>query len=414
MGLRHLTVAAVLLGAPFALLIAPGAAHAQDFEDDDEFVFDDEADLPESDDPPEDEEGDEEGEEADGSEPPEAPPTDPSGEVDLLGDDEDIDFFDPVGEETEEAPAEDLFSEDPDAPTDVLAPGTDDADTYRAKQREIRGMASDEEVMAWEAYLEEYPNSIFRERIEERVDTLLSAQYRLRLDEEGEAGRDADDAELLVTQSLRMPNINPRTRLGAAFAFGFPGYFGGKLDFEYAFLRNVSARAGLEGRYSGWGLDLGAKYAFVKSQRLQFVATVMTDVRLNFAPLQFMVRPQLGFGKIVGPAQILLTVGADITARGNAGVALLGGLHVNVRVAPPVAIFAESDAYVRNLGRTQGEGVFTFDNVTFGLKFYPGVRKRTDDPLEIAAGGTIPVARQYLEYYLGSVQAQANYFFPDR
>jgi hypothetical protein len=306
---------------------------------------------------------------------------------------EEVDIFD--GESTEE---------------EVLAEGVDNARLYRKQQEAMEDLDPDEEIMAWEEYLTQYPASIFRERIQTRIDELEDASYRATLSS-GRGTADAKDAELLFVSPLHLPNVNPRTRVqvGLDFGFGTPVYVRGTADVEYAVLRNLSVHGGLWGRYSGWGFDLGARYAFVKSAKLQFVATFIADIRLNFNPLFFEARPQLAFGKIIGPVQILLTAGAAIESRANAGVALIGGLHVSARLAPPVALFVETDVYVRNVGRDAGP--FTFDVISVGLRLFPRFRNRPDaDPLEINAAGHVPYATKYLQPYFGAVQVQGTYY----
>jgi hypothetical protein len=350
---------------------------------------------------------------------PASPPASPPAEEDddLLDDEEgpvddvapkpgDPGFLDPEDDERDDA---DL----------LLAPGVDSLETYRAQEKAVRGMAADEETMAWEAYLQTWPNSVYRTVIEDRIEALLTQSFQMRIDGGDDGSLDADQQELLFVQPLGMTNVNPRTAVQLGLDFGFPTYIGLNADFEYAFKRNISAHVGLAGRYAGWGLDIGSRWAFVKSTKLQFVGTLVADISFSQRVSQsldgggdqntayFLARPQLAFGKIIGPVQLLLTAGAEIGSRKNQGVAILGGLHVGARVAEPVGVFVETDVYVRNLGRE--EGVFNFSVLTFGLKFYPMAKKK-GNPMEIGMGGHLPVATQYLQYYLGAVGAQGTYY----
>lgn len=357
------------------LLVGAGSsvAHAQDFDD---FIFDDEDRPP----PPPKEEGD-----AD----------DPL----ILPDDEDEeDFLAPE----EEGPGLDLGDED------VRRDGEDSARDYRAQQSATRGMAADEEVMAWEAYLERFPNSIYREQIEARIDKLVESQFRMGL--EGPAGEvDAAKRELIFVSPLNLPNVNPRTRLQVGLDFGVPIAARGGIDFELAFLRNLSAHVGLMGRYGGWGLELGPRWAFVKSARHDLVVTLNTDLRVNFGPLYFQARPQLGIGKIFGPVQIVANIGTEIETRRRATAAVIGGLHVAARLADPIGVWAEASSYGRNL---TGEGdSFTFNVISFGIRLFPKMGNRTDDPLEIGAGAHVPYAQRYYQPYLGAAHVQGNYYF---
>ncbi len=381
-------------------LLSTAPALAQDFgEDDDEPLFG----------PADPEDGDEPAEEAPpergASKPGAAPPADaPEPE------DDDVDYTDPEedgddgriildDEEEEEAPGE----------------GEDTSTIYRAQTMAVAGMEADEEVLAWEAYLEEYPASLYRDTIQARIDALLTALTRGRDGRPG-AGpgseREARRAELLFHSPLHMTNVNPRSRIQASFEFGFPFFPAVVLDAEIALLRQLSVHAGFNRRYAGWGLEVGTRGAFVKSAKDQLVFSGSLDLRVNFGPTSFQIRPQLAFGKIFGPAQLLLTFGSEIDTRPNAGVGLIGGAHVNVRVAQPVGVFVETDFYARNLGR-EGKP-FLFQLLTFGLTFYPKVGRRTDDPLEISAAGNMAVGRQYTQYYFGAIQAQANYYLPSK
>lgn len=401
-----------MLGLFFAMsfgTLAP-SAYAQD----DDFTFEEEGD-----DPFFDGELPEEPDEAPPADAPpadappaDAPPATPAKEEDLLGD-EGLDFEDET-DETGETVEEDLFGAERDTRSEVLAPGTDNVRIYRDQQKAFAELPADEEVMAWEAYLAEYPASIFRERIMARMDELQDAQYKDRIirDEE-RSGKDPAQAEILLAQPLHMPSINPRTRVGLGLDLGFGAgtlYTGGRANFEYALLRNLSIGAGLGGGYNGWGLEFGAHYAPVKSAKDKLIFTILADFKLNFAPFFFQIRPQLALAKVVGPAQIMLSVGTEIGTRPGESVAILGGAHVHVRVAEAVAVFAETEIYARNLSREGG--AFLFENVTVGLRFYPKMKKRQDDPIQIDAGGTAAVASQYLQYYLGAVGLQGQYFIP--
>lgn len=374
--------------------------------------------------PPDDEDDfdfDQAGDDDDAPAPRKPAPSDDGDEP--LPSDEDVDYEDGDDRDDLLGGAEE---EDERDERELLAPGSDNAEIFGKQEAKVRSMPPDEEVMAWETYLEKYPNSLYRGRIEERIEGLVESQFQMRIG--GRAGVkgsgpvDADQMEIQLTQAIGLDNINPRTRAQLGLLFGFPTYLELDADFEYALKRQVSIHAGMHGRYTGWSFDIGAKYAFVKSTKLNLVATVMADIGAQFSQrvsqqiagdnadanaTQLVVRPQLGLGKVVGPVQLLLTAGAEVLTRANASPALIGGLHVSGRVAPPVAIYAESEFYVRQLGREAGP--FNFAVVAVGFKFYP-ITKRTDDPLEVAMAGMMPVSSGYMQPYLGAVQAQGVYY----
>jgi hypothetical protein len=400
----------------FAVFCTSFATPALAQDTDDEFFFDEEEgsesdqedqDSEESDDD-DDEEGDDDASEEDAGDTKPAPLDD-----DEFDDgDDDILFEDEVDEESGEVLEDDLLEGEEDVEEEVVQPGTDSAEVYREAASDYAELESEDEVMAWEQYLDEYPNSLFKDRIQERVDLLLQNQFAMRIDEEG--GRaNASDAEIILVRPAHLTNVNPRTMLTAGLEFGFPGYIRANADFEYAILRRLSVHGGISGRYHGWGLEAGTKYAFVKSAKDQVVASALLDFRLNFNALFFQVRPQLAVGKIFGPVQLLATFGAEIETRQGAGVAFIGGAHVAARLAPAVGIFVETDFHVRNVGREAG--AFAFDLATIGLRFYPQFKKRPgEDVLEIHAAGHAAAASRYLSYFLGSVQAQGVYYLPSK
>ncbi len=388
-------------------LMFPALGMAQDdpFGDEEDFVFD--GDLTDAEDPPKD---------SDDKDAAPAPAPEPEP---LLEDEDDLVFEDEVSEEGERV-EDDLF-EDETAGTDASSlPGQDTVETFRAKERELAGVAADEEIMAWEAYLETYPNALYRERIEARIQTLLDEQYRRastggRLDpaDPEAVTDDLRDEEIFLVSPLRLPNLNPRSRVVAGALLGVPVKVQAWADFEYAFLRNLSMHAGLWGRATGWGLEVGVRGSPVKSAKDKVLLTPALDLRLNFGPLLFAVRPQLGVGAILADrVHLLANVGAEIAAQANASAAVFGGLHLSGRIAPPISVFLEADVYARRL--TRAEGAFVFASVGLGLRFHPRLKGREDDPLEVVAAGYARAASQYVEPYQGAAAIQAAYYLPSR
>lgn len=393
------------------LAVVPSALAQDDpFADDDDFVFDDLSDgeeepAPEED--PEDEASQDEGAE-------------PAPAEESLSDDEEVfEFEDEVSEEGERV-EEDLFTEEGAGTDAVQQEGQDNVEAYRAQQRELRGAAADEEIMAWEAYLERYPNALYKERIQARIQELLDEQYRraqlggsLDPDDPTASAVDLKDQQVPLVSPLRLPNLNPRSRVLAGGMFGYPLHLEAWADFEYAFKRQVSIHAGLWGRYTGWGIEVGVRGSPVKSAKDKVVLTPALDLRLNFGPLLFSVRPQLGVGAILADrVDLLANFGAEINAQRNASVGLFGGLHLSVRVAPPVAVFLESEVYARRI--TRAEGAFVFGNVGLGLRFYPKLKKRDDDPLEVLAAGFARSTSRYLEPFQGAAAVQVAYYLKDQ
>lgn len=392
---RKLAVWMLSMGLPWVGL-HPAIAQDDLFDDDDDFLFDDE---PSSEAPQDREEG------------PDDPPQDP-----LESDEDDLVFEDEVTEEGEIG-GDDLFEGEEAGADASRVTGRDSVEMYRAKQREVRGSAADEEIMAWEAYLEAYPNALYRERIEARVQELLDEQYRqatlggdLDPRDPSRAEQDLKRQEILLVSPVALPNLNPRSRVLVGGLIGVPVAGGAWADFEYAPLRQLSVHGGLWGRGTGWGLEVGVRGSPVKSARDQFLFTPALDFRLNFGPLLFSVRPQVGVGAIVAKNLHLLgNVGTEITAQANATVGVFGGIHLSYRVAPPVAVYVESDMYARQLARADGS--FVFGSVGLGLRFYPQLKNREgEDALEIMAGGYARTASRYFEPWQGAAAVQGAYY----
>ncbi len=346
----------------------------------------------------------------------------PDDEEDLLEDEEDLQFSDEVDDEGA-IQQTDMFGDDTsDTQTILRAPGTDDAELYRAEQARLASVPADEEVMAWEAYLETYPNTLFRDRITTRMEELEGAAYRQKI-RRTSTTQNAADAELLFVLPNHLPNVNPRSKVQAGIDIGVPGSFRGIADFEWALKRNVSVHGGFAGTYEGWGLELGTRYAFVKSAKSKVVATLIADLRLGFTPLVFQFRPQIAVGKIwdVGSSgvniQLIVSGGTRVgtlppgtapNASIVSQIGVFGGLHLSVRVAPPVAVFFETDFDLKSLDRAGG--LFAFQSIGLGLRFFPKLKNRDDDPLQVDVAGHVAVGSQYTQYFLGSVQAQGGYF----
>ncbi len=393
-----------------AMFVSP-VALAQDEdplfgEEDDEDIF---GESEESDDTEDDDVFDEEDDEdlfGEGEESETSGESGESGQEDVFSEDEDIDFED-------EEEAKDLLEGEESAEERLQQEGVDSAEIYRAQVAEVKGSAPDEEIMAWEAYLEDYPNSLFRDTIQARIDTLVGAQFNA-IDGLEEQRVDAASEEIRFVSPVLMGNLNPRTRFHANIEFGIPGYFGTNVDFEYAFKRNISLHGGLAGRFNGLGVEIGPRWAFVKSTRHQLVATLIGDVRVNLDPLYFAFRPQLGVAKIWGPVQLHAYVGTEVEARQFSTPAVLGGLSISGRVADSVGLFAETQLYFRGLGSDNDAGYYSFNNVVIGLRFFFGDKKGNNDPFEMALAGGMPYQMQYLGAYQANVMGQFDYYFNDK
>ena len=111
-----------------------------------------------------------------------------------------------------------LEDDDEDLPLDQLPPGTDNASIYRAQMAEVKGMAADEEGMAWEQYLQTYPNSVFRKQVEDRINELSESMFAA---DRRQTNVDEGQRELNFSQAMLMEAVDPRSRIRAGFEWGY-------------------------------------------------------------------------------------------------------------------------------------------------------------------------------------------------
>lgn len=327
---------------------------------------------------------------------------------DLLGDEEDeLDAIEIDGDGSEQSESDLLEDE---IGEDVIGgPGQDNAGIYQKYQQGMRQLLPDEEIIAWERYLQKYPNSLFIDRIEKRMDDLTNELYGEDLVAEQARRVDADQQDIPIEQPLQLENINPTSRVRAGFEWGLTDYMNLLADFEYGIRRDLSAHASFRNRLSGWSLEPGVKWAFVKSARMQLIVTAMLDFRMNTSPFFLGLTPQLGIGKrfVVGdrPLDIQLQAGAIIETRSNAPAHIIGGLNASYGVSETVAVFLEGTFDVKNL-TSDVTNPFYWSTAGFGLKFKPINR------MDIMVGTTIPYAYNYWQLHFGSIMLQVNYFLP--
>lgn len=376
-----------------SLLLCVGA-FAQDADD---FP---EADLPELEDAPT--EGEDDGlPEEDGSDALEGPEVAPQDEADDgFDDDDDIDFFDDDSDE-------DLLGDDKDA---GQMTGTDSASDFRDTKTELDGMPADERLAGWEDYLRRFPTTNFLEQISREIQAAESEMY-------GDGIRQ-DVVERVGTRGLYMPelvqaeNINPATRLKLGFEFGLPDWLNLVADFEYGLSRRFSVHGGARQRISGWSGDLGPRYAIVKDDKSGLIVSVMTDFHFNANPGFYGVRP--GAGVAFRPFEKLW-----LQAQGNVEFEFIEGYMANryqaaggahYRASDAVALYVEG-AYNSKFLNWPG-GNFRFHTTTFGMRFYPGVRKADwTGNSEVIMGGTVPVSYQFWDRHLGAAAVQSLTYF---
>jgi len=301
--------------------------------------------------------------------------------------------------------------DDTEMPT---GPGVDSADAYRQAQERAAALPLDEAIQMWEAYLVQYPQSLFRTRINEDIQKLMDDLYSSRIAGSGPAV-DAMAEEVLLSQGLHLDNMNPRSRFQTAFEWGAPAWMNLIVDYEHAFSRNFSVHGAIGREYAGWSATPGVKWALVKSTRTQTVLTLMTDAHLNLNPAFPGLRPQLAFGKRFGDTLDLIVMGGgELEFRDPLGVVATGGAHITVHASDTVGVFFETNTHFKNFN-WEGD-VFTFDVLSFGMKFYPqkaSVESTSRKDMEVNLGATIPYWAQYWQYHYGSFMGQFNYYVPN-
>ena len=367
-----------------SLLVLP--AHAQDDDDwfDDEEVEEDEAERIDADD------------EIDAEEDPEDDEW--TFDEEEAFDDGDGDFF-----------RDD--EEDDDITQELGQPGQDSAAIYREARARNMKLGSEDELVAWENYLEEYPNSLFMSQIEARIDELGDEVYSQRIGEGFGPAEDAMRQEINFAQPLLLESIDPRTKVRLGFELGLPNYLAGHADLEWQILREFSVHGGYHKRYSGGNLEAGAKYALVKSKRTNTLVTGMLDFHYNVNPGFPALRPQVGVGKrfdVVQGLDVQLIGGGDFEFRSSDGVQIrtIGGANATLIAADNVAVFFETSTNLKHI--LWEEGTFAFNVLTFGFRFMPG--EQLDLPMQAALAADVPYSTQYWGYHYGAVQGDFQYF----
>lgn len=296
--------------------------------------------------------------------------------------------------------------EEEDTPLDELPPGTDNAATYRAQLDQVSIMASDEEGMAWEQYLQTYPNSVFRAQIEDRIGELSESMFAA----DRQAGPvDAGKKELNFSSGMLMESLDPRSKIRAGFEWGFPNWINLIVDYETQLQRNLSVHGGLQHRFAGWNLEGGARYALIKSTRTNMIVTAIGDVHLNLDPIAPGFRPMLGVGKrfeLKGDAYV------DVQAQGGSDLMLfpagfsprwLAGTNVTVSPSEKVKVFMETTTVMKDVGWEEG-GTFRFNQIAFGIRFQAG------EKTIVGTGAVVPYSANYWRYHYGSVMADMNHY----
>jgi nitrogen fixation-related uncharacterized protein len=328
-------------------------------------------------------------------------------------DGEDIDFTDP-GEEDELE-----FGDDEDDEQETLkpqGPGEDTASLYRAAEKEYREMSPEEELIAWEQYLKKYPKSLFRDRIETRMEDLSSLLYSERVpgSDRGARNEDAAERELSFMSPIHMASVDTRQKLSVEAQWGYPSWIGFGLDYEHAFWREFSAHGGITRDLTGFALVGGAKYDILKSARTGTLFGVGLDFKGNTIPGFFGMKPAVYFGQrlpVLSGLDLQLMGAADMEIRDPFGVRWHGGFAAELRPSPIVSVYLETAVYMKAISGDV-DTTFSFATGIFGLRFTPIVG---DDEghgrIEAGIAADAPYTYHYWGFYRGAVDLLGNYYF---
>lgn len=335
---------------------------------------------------------------------------DAADDLDLLDDEEELDSIDTTGDDEEDGEDSDLLGDSIDE-DEIDQEGQDNSKLYRNAVEDFSELAADEEMLAWDRYLEKYPNTLYRDRIERRLDDLEAELYQERKTVKDDDRLDADQREVPISQALLLQNINPRNRFVGGFEWGLPNYINFMADYEHAFQRDLSVHGGIRNRFLTWNVEAGVRYAVIKSSRTQTLLTGIMDFRFALSPAYVAVRPQVAFGqRFADRVDVQAQIGIDQELRSGSQVRLIGGANVTVYIDERVSVFVETNYNAKGFTDDEVTGLFTFPVGSFGLKLRPEIKGQPDGFLEFNIGASVPYATRYLRWHEGSIMAQVNIY----
>lgn len=289
--------------------------------------------------------------------------------------------------------------------------GEDDADIYRKFKEELERLDPAEEAISWQEYLDEYPKSIFRPAIEQRIEELEGELYGERIESQFDRQGGDGNAEIKLTQPVFLSNIDPRQKFHVGFEMGMPSTFNILLDYEHQIKRELSVHGGLRSSVSGTYFEPGVKYAFIKSARLQMLSTANFDLMLGD---NVGVRPTVGWGKRFSlkndvMLDAMAQVGSELIVSPSFDPRLQGGFQVAVAPSEAIRFFMETSVYMKDLNWDRGDA-FAFNTLTFGIKFFDS-KKPNNSAYEAGAVANVPYYYKYWRQHYGSITGDLNWYF---
>ncbi len=293
----------------------------------------------------------------------------------------------------------------------IRGEGEDDADIYRDFKAELERLDPAEEAISWQEYLDQYPKSIFRPAIEQRMLELEEELYNTRIEDRYRNDGGDGTAEIKLTQPIFLSNIDPRQKFHAGFELGFPAQFNLMLDYEHQLKRELSVHGGLRSSVSGTYFEPGVKYAFIKSARLQMLSTANLDLMLGG---NLGIRPTIGWGKRFAlnndvMLDAMAQVGSELIFSPVFDPRLQGGFQIAVAPTDTIRFFVESSVYMKDIAWDRADA-FAFNTFTFGIKFFEK-DKGTNSKYEVATATNIPYYYKYWRQHYGSITGDMNWYF---
>jgi hypothetical protein len=330
---------------------------------------------------------------------------------DLMLDDDDLMLDDEPPEDLDgsfvDQQEEDLFDENTDA--QPRAAGEDTVDLYRDQLRELEGADAEEVLSAWEAYLVEWPNTLYRDQI---ARTIGEAEIEMYGD-----GISTDEADRPPHRGMKFPepasgeNLNPASRIKFGFEWGLPTWINLMGDAELALSPRFSGHASMRKRYQGWSFELGPRFAMVKDEGTGTLVTLAGDAHLGIDPAIIGLRPTLGAGqRFFDRAYLQVQVSPEWQLiQGYWTFYGAAGANLTLRASDSVAFFLEGNMASQYLGWPGG--ALQFHTIGFGMRFYPTPKGRpVEDKTEVLFGAQVPMSWSYWDFHKGAASVQSNLY----
>ena len=272
------------------------------------------------------------------------------------------------------------------------------------------GGSGQEGVQAWEAYLAQYPQSLYLEQIRRDITQAEAELYGEEIVDE--SGTRRQRRGLKFPEMAMGENLNPATRVKVGFDWGIPAWINLIGDVEYAFAPRFSAHMGMRKRYSGWSLDLGPRFAVVKDADLGLIVSLSGDLHVNVDPAFTGLRPGVQVGKILFDKVFVQIQGAPEwqLVEGYWTTQVIGGGQLAYRASRAVGMFIEANLASQYFGLPSRNP--TFHTVVFGMRFYPSAKGvSADDKSDVLIGAGIPLwTHPSWDFFDGAATVQSHLY----